>query len=191
MWRKIRPFLPSVVSVLFWVGLQMSGLQIQWLGYVIMGLAVILLLIPSWPGIKQITSNWKYKTPIRLMLVIAVIVLVSGLDFMLYSAQVPKQPNNPMIELVPYPNPISNAPSNTADVTISVRPKPGYQSYIQPVITISNSPDSPPYCDIKLEIHLTGGFKFDETSFPLPDNMQVQAGYAYNDTMILNIQNSP
>lgn len=102
-----------------------------------------------------------------------------------------QQPNNPIITLVPYPNPISNAPSNTVDITITARPAPGYLSYIQPMINISNPPDSPPYCDIKLEIYLTGGFKFDETSFSLPNNMQVQAGYAHKDTMILNMQNSP
>lgn len=57
MWKTISKFIPTLVTILFWVGLQMSGIVIPWLGYLLMGLAVLLLLIPGWSLVKRILSN--------------------------------------------------------------------------------------------------------------------------------------
>ncbi len=58
MVKTVIKFVPTLVSILFWVGLQVSGIVIPWLGYSLMGLAVILLLIPGWPYIRRIHFQW-------------------------------------------------------------------------------------------------------------------------------------
>jgi hypothetical protein len=55
--RKIIPYIPSIASFLIGGGLQVSGIQIPWLGYSLIALGVILLIIPSWSLIKRIFRN--------------------------------------------------------------------------------------------------------------------------------------
>ena len=52
--RKIIKFAPAVASLLIGVGLQVSGIQIPWLGYSLMLVGVLLLVIPAWPLIRKL-----------------------------------------------------------------------------------------------------------------------------------------
>ncbi|MGB8707470.1 MAG: hypothetical protein WCD72_05915 [Dehalococcoidia bacterium] len=65
MRKTIIKFIPTIVSIVFWVGFEMSGIEIPWLGRLLMVLAVLLLLIPGWAFIKNIRVQ---KRPLRLYL---------------------------------------------------------------------------------------------------------------------------
>lgn len=50
----------SIPSISFWIiagGLEVSGIEIPWLGYTLIGLGAILLLIPAWPYIRGKKGN--------------------------------------------------------------------------------------------------------------------------------------
>jgi len=102
---------------------------------------------------------------------------------------VERQPNTPIIDLIPNPYPTQHLP-NVAQVIITAEPAHGYDSYINPKIVISNPADSPPYCSVTLEIHLTGGFRFYKLE-SIPSNFQVKDGYLYSDNMTIDIKDCP
>ena len=56
-------FLPSAGTFAVGVGVEMSGIEIPWLGYGLMGLGVLLLTIPLYPYVKRI----RLQKPIRLI----------------------------------------------------------------------------------------------------------------------------
>jgi hypothetical protein len=196
MWKNIRKFIPSLASILFWVGMQMSGIQIPWLGYLLMGLAVLLLLIPSWPWVIKLTyriaNTPRQNTILRIISVIIAILIVGGVDIGIYKlvkgqSPILQQPNSPTVILSPNPNPIKNTPTSSS-LVITVTPyfNPPYQSYVQPVITNNNSA----YCDMVLEFDMAGGFKFSEVS-NVPENFKIQDGYIDNNKIIISIKDCP
>jgi hypothetical protein len=110
MWKFISKFIPSIASFFFWVGLQMTGIIIPWLGYFLIGLAVLLLLIPAWPYIKQ----GKFKKGANKMLIVlgALIILggVFGGGFLIKSQLDFNGENSTIITNTPI---ISNTPVST------------------------------------------------------------------------------
>jgi hypothetical protein len=105
------------------------------------------------------------------------------------NSSIEQQPNEPVIELIPNPNPPEHIP-NEEYIVLTAEAAHGYDSYINPRISINNPPESPPYCSVTLEIHLTGGFKFYKLE-EIPSNFQVKDGYLYNDNMTINIKDCP
>jgi hypothetical protein len=61
MWKKIAKFAPAIASFLGGCGLEMSGIEIPWLGYSLMIAAILLLAIPAWPYLKRI----HFQNPIK------------------------------------------------------------------------------------------------------------------------------
>ena len=59
MRKTVIKFIPSVAVFLFWVGYQMTGIVIPWLGYLLITLAVLLLLIPAGSWIRGRNRNDK------------------------------------------------------------------------------------------------------------------------------------
>jgi len=55
--RDIIKYLPAIGTFLVGAGMQMSGIQIPYLGYGLMGAGALLLLIPFWPRIRQLVSS--------------------------------------------------------------------------------------------------------------------------------------
>ena len=51
---KVIQFIPAFASFVIAAGLQMSGVEVPWLGYTLIGLGVSLLTIPAWPIIGRI-----------------------------------------------------------------------------------------------------------------------------------------
>lgn len=62
MGKGILRFLPAIGTFSVGVGLEMSGIEIPWLGYGLMGLGAVLLIIPLYPYVKRI----RLQKPIRL-----------------------------------------------------------------------------------------------------------------------------
>lgn len=54
MLKKVLAYIPAAFSLLFGMGLQLSGATVPLLGYTLMGLSVGLLIIPAWPWITRI-----------------------------------------------------------------------------------------------------------------------------------------
>jgi len=55
--RKILRFIPSIALFLIAGGLQLSGIQIPWLGYWLMIAGAVLLVIPALPVIRKLKSK--------------------------------------------------------------------------------------------------------------------------------------
>lgn len=62
MWRKTIQYIPAVATFVIGGGLQVSGIEIPWLGYSLMGFGVLLLLIPVWLYVRRKMHNRGVKT---------------------------------------------------------------------------------------------------------------------------------
>lgn len=120
---------------------------------------------------------------------VLVITSWGGIVSIFPSASVEREPNLPVIDLIPNPHPTQHLP-NVAEIQLTVEPAHGYDSYINPRIVISNPADSPPYCSVTLQLHLTGGFRFYRLE-DIPSNFQVKDGYLYSDNMTIDIKDCP
>lgn len=62
MYKTAFKFLPSIGSWIIAGGLQLSGIEIPWLGYSLMAGGTMMLLFPAWPLIRK----YRLKKPITL-----------------------------------------------------------------------------------------------------------------------------
>lgn len=58
--RKAAKFIPAIATFLIGGGLQLSGIQIPWLGYGLMIAGVLLFVIPAWSYIRRL----RFQNPI-------------------------------------------------------------------------------------------------------------------------------
>lgn len=166
-----------------------------WLGAVCLTICIYLALVIFVPWRKLME---KRRMSARLASVVIPAILCSFLIIItgwgrivsiFPSAGAEREPNAPVIELIPNLHPTQHLP-NVSSVTITAAAAHGYDSYIQPKIVIRNPVDSPPYCSVTLEIQLTGGFRFDKLE-SIPSNFQVKDGYLCSDNMTIDIKDCP
>jgi hypothetical protein len=60
MWKTALKYIPTVAMLIIGGGLEVSGVEIPWLGYSLMIIGGFLLIIPAWPTIKRM----RFQKPI-------------------------------------------------------------------------------------------------------------------------------
>ena len=123
--RTIKRSIPTVISILFWGGMQMTGIVIPVLGYVFIGLAAALLVIPAWPFVKSIAKvipiNRHSEVVVVLAYVVSVGVVVSLLSVsQMIHKQVPSETSKPnlLTPTIPAPSTPDVAPSNQIGIQV-------------------------------------------------------------------------
>jgi len=162
--------------------------------FLIIAMYSILVIFPPWGKLKLVNKRQTLSRLARFGIPTLACLLIfitswGSIVHIFSGASIEPRPNLPVIDLIPNPHPTQHLP-NVAQVVITAEPAHGYDSYINPRIVISNPDDSPPYCSVTLQLHLTGGFRFYRLE-DIPNNFKVKDGYLYSDNMTIDIKDCP